>query len=216
VLVFLTVAGGRWADARSRLPVNDAAAAIELLPASIGAAQPVGYWKNPLGGSLVEEGALYSAAGSKDSIQLDFLRNSMHPHNGAGCYLTQGERFLSQALKTVQTRNGTAVFDVVLTRAERQLRVTAASECRVDGCTENVVEFGAPWRYWDFKTLFYPDRRPVVPISIVLLRDVQDVPEAQMPEEQQRLLQEFQKLLEQFDPTPAQRLATALGAASRS
>ena len=210
------VAAANVANAYIELPVTPTANAdaVTLLPDLVGDAQPVHHWKHPLSGAVIEEGALYQSSTGGPLIQLDFYRNSREPHNGAACYLLQGERLRSESLLTVQTRNGAATFDVMLSSDSRHLRLAAATECTAEGCTEQPVLTPTAlfWRKWDWRKLIDPARRPVVPTSIVLLQDWDEPDADRQAQAEQEIQQTFVQVAREVDLEPARRLASALQA----
>lgn len=211
IAVFVALGASRAVDARANISASMEAASIVLLPQAVSGYKPTQHWHHPPFGSTIEEGALYSALnGNSTTVQLDFYRNTRLPHNGAYCYLVQGETLQSESLRTVKLLTGNAIFDVVILRANNHLRLAAATECSAQGCAETrPLTIDTLWLTWRLKS-FTPTANPaVVPFSIVIDhtdatgQDASAITEAQ-------LLDEFLHTAAMLDLEPAQKLAAAL------
>lgn len=205
---------GQVFEIRSGVVAGADASAIVLLPQALAGYRLERGWSHQLHGQrVVEQGVLFSPLPglAADPVQLDFYRGTRLPHNGAGCYLVRGESLRSESLRSIRTRTGAAVFDVVVMEAENRVRLAAATECRAQGCTETAVEptGSAPWQRWRLLTLAPADARAVVPFSVMIERDhVVSAQQADWVEAQ--LQQEFAVLVGQLDLEPAQHLAAVL------
>lgn len=149
--------------------------AVVLLPAGIGPRHVKRRWHNLLPGHTIEEGASYAGAADVPPVQLDFYRNSLMRHNGAKCYMVQGESLLWDRPAVLKTLGGSPEFDVVLLRGQNQLRIVAATECAVNGCADSDSSdpLGESARLllmhdWGSKPLAF------VPVSVVMVRTVVD------------------------------------------
>lgn len=195
----LTVEGGRAASPEAR--------AVVLLPVALGGRHIRERWDNIRPQRSIEEGAIYAGAATLAEVQLDFYRNSPSRHNGAICYLTQGESVLWDRPRVLPLKQGTAQFDVLLLRGQNQLRIIAATECAASGCAEaDVEELQNPG-----KTIRLSLRDPhdaswsFVPVSVAMTRTVtgsddEDAVGAQME-------QDLMAALREIDLAPARRLA---------
>lgn len=191
-----------------------AGAAIALLPASLNGEAVATRWSNPQPGGVVEQGAVYGAAGGqKLPVQLDFYRNRDREHNGILCYVSQGEAILWHQFRDVATQGGTTRFEIAITDAGELLRLTAATECRKDGCTEREYSyrFGVPWTLLSTWRRFggADDGEAVVPMSIVLQYPFPDN-SRDRDAMQQELLRQFEAAAAATDLRPAQQLAAAM------
>jgi hypothetical protein len=203
---------------RDTVAASSEAATIVLLPDTLAGYHIERSWNQaPFNGLFTgpvrEEGALYSpvVADSGDPIQLDFFRNTRVPHNGVRCFLLRGEMLRSESMHTVQTRGGSAVFDVAFMEAEHHLRLAAATECLAEGCAEtDTARVGrAPWQHWSLHPSRLANDKAVVPFSIMIERGNLSDPDAVAAAETQ-LMHEFEATAAQLDLQPAQRLAAAL------
>jgi hypothetical protein len=128
---FFTVDGGRAA--------TPDAAAVALLPATLGGRHIRERWSNELPRLTVEEGAVYAGPATLPEVQLVFYRNSPVRHNGTVCYIARGETVVWTRLQEVPLRQGTAQVAMLLLRDADGLRIIAARECAVDGCAEGDI-----------------------------------------------------------------------------
>ena len=209
VTVLAGVAFTNAVHARIYAPASGAASSIVLLPSSIDGLSMWRHWDNALGGA-VEQGAEYSNAEIGRSVQLDFFRNVRTRHNGALCFVGRGERVRSESVRAVQLHDGAAVFDILVTRAEQQLRLVAATECQAGGCSEEESGVVKPWRHLEMRSLFGGDPQPVVPVSIILMRDLPGEDAQSLAATESVLKQDFERAAAQLDLEPARRLARAL------
>lgn len=204
-------------DARANVSAGTEAASIVLLPHTLTGYKPTQRWRHPLYGSTIEEGALYSAlSGDGTTVQLDFYRNTRLPHNGAYCYLMQGETLQSDSLRTVKLSTGNAIFDIVTLRTNNHLRLVAATECFAQGCSEKrSTSIDMPWlTTWHLKALASTASPAVVPFSIVIEHaDAEGQVGPTITEAQ--LLDELLRTAAKLDLEPAQRLAAALDSTAR-
>ena len=79
------------------------------------------------------------------------------------------------------------------------------------------MQFGVPWKHWRFTRQAFMDglqaflapqeQSPVVPVSIVLQRDMREDSEEALSRGEMELLQQFEQVAAEFDPAPARRLA---------
>jgi hypothetical protein len=214
-LVIATTLGlGQLVAARASASAGPEAAAIVVLPQSLPGYRIEDSWSHVNFGwwGAREEGALYAPlAGAADPVQLDFYRGSRTTHNGVGCFLAQGESMRSESLQAVKTRSGVVIFDIAVTQADNRVRLTAATECRVDSCTETAVrsEGLMPWQRWQIRFIPAAGAKAVVPFSVMLIRDhVADADQATTAEAQ--LQRQFAEVASQLDLMPAQHLAAAL------
>ncbi len=191
---------------RLRPPVDSLDGSTRLLPSSIGPYRITERrWRNELGNSLVEQGAIYSAANGASDVQLDFQLHSRMEHNGAGCYLAQGTSFVAQQVRAVRTRDSGATFDISFFRDNDHLRLVAATECFSRECTETpLVVWG--WRLpkLNLDTLLSPRRDPSTPVSVVIERAV-STDGWRLAE--QRLLAEFERFAADLDLTTVRHLS---------
>ena len=190
------------------LPVSAQAHAVVLLSQTLDGLPIAQRWDNPRPNGTVEQGALYATDGNKVAgIQLDYYRHSPTLHNGIGCYLTQGERLLSQRMTPVRFADSTQEVDLALTRSVDQVRLIAATECGTDACNEQSLPFGRDfWR--SLRLQSKPSTSTAesrVPVSIVMTAPLaahQDPTATQAA-----LLARFHRIAAQIDLAPARRLA---------
>ena len=148
-----------------------------LLPAEVGPYRIESRWRNDPHGWEPEEGALYSRGEVADPVQLDLRLNPTRQHNGVGCYLVRGETLTSERLRTVRTADAVAAFDVAFTSDGDGIRLVAATECFVQGCTETrLFGWGIVMPQLTLKSLLVPavtrPARPLVAVSIMLNRKI--------------------------------------------
>lgn len=145
-----------------------AADALVLVPVAIAGYEIQRRWRHPLNGAVVEDGAVYSpVSGIGSAIQVDYFRNALTPHNGAGCYVGQGERLRSQALMSLAGVAGSSATFMVATMTDgRHLRVAASTQCYAGRCEEQLIPTG--WRAAASLAMFDDTRQAVVPMSVVL------------------------------------------------
>lgn len=194
--------------------------AIQLAPAEIaGFERTEPHWRNLHEDGSVEEGSMYKAkrgiiptSAAEPNIQLDFYRAYNNRHNGQLCYLLQGETLLWTRRQAVQDPKQKTHVLLGLTQSDRQLRLTAATECYAQGCDE--MSLGSEWAFnslpgaplsKDKSELGIHDRgRGIVPMSVVMTTQFD---EAHRAEAEQALLTQMNLFLEAFDFEPVKRLA---------
>jgi hypothetical protein len=208
VATLLAVAQPLRAHMRVHPSMEDAA--VILVPSALDGFDKGSQWNHVLQGTTVEQGALYSPLAGGSEVQLDFYRNSASPHNGAGCYLSQGERLRSQQMMMLPTQTGAESFLVTFMTDGHQLRLVASTECRAEGCSEEKVHTG--FRLDVFSGLFQERSAGVVPVSIVLRRpyDSRD----DLATHEAALLTQARQFLQQLDLSTARQLASQQRAGS--
>lgn len=197
-LSLVTVDSGRAASPEAR--------AVVLLPQGLGARHIRERWNNPQPRRALEEGALYAGAATLPEVQLDFYRNSPVRHNGAICYVSQGESVLWERPQVLPLKAGTAQFDVLLLRGMNQLRIVAATECAAAGCAEtDLHEMSEGTRL----RLAVRDARTAgesfVPVSVVMTRTVVGTDDEEAVGA--AMEQDLRAALRELDLSPARRLA---------
>lgn len=191
--------------------VNTDTRDIVLVPTTLGRAARVEQWRHPGDGTVVEVGATFAAGiHGPAPVILDFFRGDPRVHNGIGCFLNKGETLASENLRTLNTANGTALFDIALLRTENQLRLVAATECTAAGCAERaVLTWKALWKQ-GLKALVRPAPDGVVPAAIILTHPLDaGMSKAGEAVVAAQLLAELERAAAAVDLSPAMRLAKA-------
>jgi hypothetical protein len=186
---------------------RESRAASMLMPTFLGRFQTVNRWSNPLPGGTIEQGALYSDGAANDPVQLDMFVNSLGPHNGIACYLSQGFTFSSQQLKVLRSSNSQALFQVAVLRDDETVRAVASTECWSWGCKETPVTRSNSWSViW--RPIPPPSAEIPVPVSITV-----DEPASFAGSEHagQRLIERIDTFIAQLDLTRIQRFAAEHG-----
>lgn len=172
VIVLALALAGKALLGQRDAAVHPGGKSIQLVPSTLDGSKQLKHWRNELGGSIVEVGALYAAAGFGPApVLLDFRRGDSHTHNGIGCFLNQGETLDSERLRRLKTANGSAVFDVGILRTPDKVRLIAATECTAQKCIQQKLPFLANfWKEWNLKNLIPREDGGVVPMAIILTR----------------------------------------------
>jgi hypothetical protein len=127
--------------ARREKPVEPALALA--VPEALGPYRAVEQWNNRLEGGVIERGAAYAEPGSdaRDAVVFDFFLNRRTRHNGALCYLYQGESLRWERKHTVSIDQRPVSFDLALLNADGGLRLAASTECSDTGCNGDSLPF---------------------------------------------------------------------------
>lgn len=204
-LVIAFFGGSQNRHLRFRPSTDALEASVPLLPPSIGPYSITERrWRNVLGNSVVEQGAIYSAPDGGE-VQLDLRLHSPVVHNGAYCDLIKGASLVTQQVREVRTRDSGATFGISLFRDNDRLRLVAATECFSRRCTETPVVV-AGWRLpkLSLNTLLDPRRDPSTPVSVVIERAVSS---DGWRAAEQRLLAEFERFAAELDLTAVRQLS---------
>lgn len=191
-------------------PASQAAAdALVLVPEVIAGYEVQRRWRHPLTGPVIEDGALYSpVSGVGNAVQIDYYRNALGPHNGAVCYVGQGERLRSQALMSLTGVGGRSATFMVATMTDgRHLRVAASTQCYAGRCEEQLIPTG--WRAIASLAMFDDSRRAVVPMSLVLRQSYESGDDLAAIEA--GLVDELKQAVALIDLAVPMRLASVMG-----
>jgi len=203
LVVSATAASGMQERSWTR-QASPAAAAVVLVPETLGERSISKRWNNLLRGGIVEDGAVFSGA-SGVPVQLDFFRNRPTAHNGINCYLLEGESLTWERPQVLQMATAPAQFDVALLSSNDSLRLIAATECSAGGCNEHGL-WGEPVGNSKLRwTSANAPHEAVVPVSIVLSSPLDGAEPAVV---EARLMSQLQDAARLIDLAPAQKLAS--------
>jgi hypothetical protein len=198
---------------------NALADQIELTPLKVGSFERTEpHWHIVGDDGTVEEGSMYAlkSAGTKptslgNQVQLDFYRAHNRRHNGLSCYIGRGEILLWTHALSLKVNKQNIQVALGLTQTDRQLRLTAATECYANGCYETPLETKWGVNFSPTSPLYKYENEPkahgkgIVPMSVVITADFDEMTRSQV---EVNLLAQMDNFLDSFDFSSVKKLAS--------